>query len=55
MGSFDGVEICKLVGLFILSKLLHIIPTKDLSLYRDMDSLSLEINLDLKWSEPEKT
>ena len=35
MGSFDGAEICELVGLFILNKLSNIIPTKDLGLYRD--------------------
>ena len=35
MGSFDGAEICELVGLFILDKLSNIIPTKDLGLYRD--------------------
>ena len=35
MGSFDGAEICELVGLFILNKLLNIIPAKDLGLYRD--------------------
>ena len=35
MGSFDGNEICELVGLFILNKLTNIIPIKDLGLYRD--------------------
>ena len=35
MGSFDGAEICELVGLFILHKLSNIIPTKDLGLHRD--------------------
>ena len=35
MGSFDGAEICELVGLFILDKLSNIISTKDLGLYRD--------------------
>ena len=35
MGSFDGAEICELVGLFVLNKLLNMIPAKDLGLYRD--------------------
>ena len=35
MASFDGAQICKLVGLYILNKLSNIIPTKDLGLYRD--------------------
>ena len=35
MGSFDGAEICELVGLHILNKLSQIIPAKDLGLYRD--------------------
>ena len=33
MGSFNGAEICELVGLFILNKLSNIIPTKNLDLY----------------------
>ena len=48
MGSFDGAEICELVGLFILNKLSNIIPTKDLGLYRD-DRLAVLRNK----SEPE--
>ena len=33
MGSYDGAEICDLVGLFLLSKLQHL--NIDLGLYRD--------------------
>ena len=35
VGSFNGAEICELVGLFILNKLSNIIPTKGLGLYRN--------------------
>ena len=35
MGSFDGAELCKLVGLFLLHKLGHIIKMEDMGLYRD--------------------
>ena len=35
MGSFDGAETCELVGLYLLSKLSHIIPTSKIGLYRD--------------------
>ena len=33
MGSFDGAEICELVGLFLLSKLQHL--NLNIGLYRD--------------------
>ena len=35
MGSYDGVEICELVGLFLLHKLSTIIPKEYAGLYRD--------------------
>ena len=35
MGNFDGAEVCKLVGRFILSKLGNIIGKKNAGLYRD--------------------
>ena len=40
MGSFDGAELCELVGIYLLSKLLEIIPKDQSGLYRD-DSLLL--------------
>ena len=44
MDSFDGVEICELVGLYIQSKLEKILPKSDFGLYRD-DGLALLRNL----------
>ena len=38
MGSFDGAEICELVGLNIQSNLENILPKTSFGLYRDMDS-----------------
>lgn len=35
MGSYDGAEICELVGLFILNKLSSLINKSDAGLYRD--------------------
>ena len=35
MGSYDGAEICKLVGIYIQSKLAKLIDKKNLGLYRD--------------------
>ena len=35
MASFDGVEICELVGLYIQSKLEKILPKSNVGLYRD--------------------
>ena len=40
MGSYDGAEICELVGLLLLSKLSGIIHTDDIGLYRD-DGLAI--------------
>ena len=44
MDSFDGVEICELVGLYIQSKLEKILPKSDFGLYQD-DGLALLRNL----------
>ena len=44
MGSFDGVEICELVGLYIQSKLEKILPKSNFGLYQD-DRLALLRNL----------
>ena len=35
MGSFDGAEICELVGLYIQSKLEKILPKSNFGLYQD--------------------
>ena len=35
MGSYDGVEVCELVGLYLLGKLAPLIGTKNVGLYRD--------------------
>ena len=40
MGSFDGAELCELVGLFLLSKLASIIGKSNFGLYRD-DGLAI--------------
>ena len=40
MGSFDGAEICELVGLFLLSTLRDKFKSNDIGLYRD-DGLAL--------------
>ena len=40
MGSFDGAEICELVGLFILNKISKILGTENVGLYRD-DGLAI--------------
>ena len=35
MESFDGVNICELVGLYLLDKLLNLIGRENVRLYRD--------------------
>ena len=40
MGSFDGTEICELVGLYLLDQLSNILPVESFGLYRD-DGLAI--------------
>lgn len=35
MGSFDGAEVCELVGLYMLNKLGNVVRNKNIGLYRD--------------------
>ena len=42
MGSYDGAEVCELLGLFILSKLDNTINTEGSRLYRDNGLLILQ-------------
>ena len=35
MGSYDEAEVCKLVGIYLLSKLTHLVGTKNFGLYWD--------------------
>ena len=40
MGSFDGAEICELVGLFMLHNVANVVDAHNIGLYRD-DGLSI--------------
>ena len=40
MGSYDGAEICKLVGGFLVNNLSHVIDKTSVGLYKD-DGLGL--------------
>ena len=44
MGSYDGAEICELVGIYILTRLATIIKKSDCGLYRD-DGLVITRNV----------
>ena len=35
MGSYDGAEVCELVGMYILNKIKIFVPHEELGLYRD--------------------
>ena len=35
MGSYDGAEICELVGIYVLTRLATMIKKSDCGLYRD--------------------
>ena len=35
MGTYDGAEVCELVGLYLLSELAPLVSTKNVGLYRD--------------------
>ena len=50
MGTFDEAEICKLVGLYVQSKLEKIFPKSNFGLYRD-DGLALLRNLNRQQSD----
>ena len=43
MGSFDGAEICELVGLYLLNKLSFLVEKEHIGLYRD-DGLAVITN-----------
>ena len=53
MGSFDGAEICELVGLYIQSNLENILPKTNFGLYRD-DGLILLRNLNSQQMDKER-
>ena len=40
MGSFDGAEVCELVGLYLLNKIKPLVGTSNIGLYRD-DGLAI--------------
>ena len=44
MGSFDGAELCELVGTFMLSQVTEVIGTPDIGLYCD-DGLGIMRNI----------
>ena len=50
MGSFDGAEICQIVGLYIQSKLEKILPKPNFGLCRD-DRLALLRNINGQQTE----
>ena len=35
MGSFDGAEVCKLIGLYLLNKVKALLDSSNVGLYRD--------------------
>ena len=35
MGSYDGAEVCELVGLFLLDELAELLGNENVGLYRD--------------------
>ena len=40
MGSFDGAEVCELVGLYLLNKIKSLLGSNNVGLYRD-DGLAI--------------
>ena len=50
MGSFDGAEVCELVGIYILCFLAKIIHKSDCGLYRD-DGLLLLVNKQIEYEK----
>ena len=54
MGSYDGAEICELVGLFILNNLAERFGKESVGLYRDDGLLILKGTGDAKLTKPER-
>ena len=44
MGSFDGAEVCELVGLYMLSQLCQVFPKEDMGVYRDDGLGAMEVS-----------
>ena len=44
MGSYDGAEVCELVGLYLLYQMKLLFPNMDFGLYRD-DGLGVHSNM----------
>ena len=55
MGSYDGAEICELVGLFILNHLGKKFGKKNIGLYRDDGWLLLKTDQHVWQTKPEKS
>ena len=55
MGSYDGAEVCELVGLFILNDICNEYGKHNIGLYRDDGLLSSKISQVLKLNEYGKT
>ena len=49
MGSFDGLKICKLVGLYLLDKLSSVIGKENVGYTEMTDLLLLIVVVDLYW------
>ena len=54
MGSYDGAEVCQLVGAYLLNNLSHIIDKTAVGLYRDNELGVLKVILVLKLKKNEK-
>ena len=54
MISYDAAEVCELLGLYIMSKLLSNISKVDMSLYRDDGVVILGIKTEKQNTESEK-
>ena len=55
MGSWDGAEVCELVGLYILNEAEPKFGKDNIGLYRDDGLSSLHNTLDQKWKYLAKT
>ena len=53
MGSFDGAEICKLIGIYVLDKLSTKFGKKNMGLYRD-DGLAILKNCTSRLADKER-
>ena len=54
MGSYDGAEVCELVGLYLLNQIKKKIVSAQIELYRDVDLAIFRMCPSQEWRWPKR-